>query len=144
MNMEEKRKIDKLIVADIDTAIMCYEAKRAQEKTALEKKLLATPAIEAAVEMLKDAKRMEKQAAQRLTALGLKEGGYREEEEVEFDDYAEARQNAQIKAFERKTEAGKERIIGLKKSFALKLFAGNEEAQKLFELLAQELAKIGA
>lgn len=139
MNMDEKRKIDKLIVADIDAAVQAYAEKRSEEREQLEKKLCAGVVVKAAIEARKQGEKMQEEAKARLKTLGI-EIGY--EGSVNFNNYGTT-PNKEIVAFEQETDAGKKKIAGLKKTFALLLFAGNAEAEKLFERLVQELKKLG-
>lgn len=145
MNMEEKRKIDKLIVADIDSAIVSYEARRDDERKFLEKKLLGDVLIKAAADALKRGVELQEQGEKQLRSLGLRVGYNGRLDFIDEDDEdSNITAHKDIKAFEQATEAVKEHITQLKKTFALKLFAGNAEAQELFETLARELAKLGA
>ena len=143
MNMDEKHKIDKLVVSDINAALENYEAKRVVERVAFEKKLFASPEIKAAVDAYKVAKQKEEQAEKTLNAMGLRVDY---NGKVEFMLYGESEDGIarrELAAFEKATQEGKKRIEGLKKLFAIKLFADNAEAQAVFEALEKELAKLG-
>ena len=47
LNMEEKRKLEKLLIADIELAVARYDAVTKEERDALIEKLQRTPSIEA-------------------------------------------------------------------------------------------------
>ena len=47
LNMEEKRKLEKLLIADIDSAVARYDAITGEEATGAHRKASATPAAEA-------------------------------------------------------------------------------------------------
>lgn len=72
LNMEEKRKLEKLLIADIDSSTVRYDAVTETERRALIEKLKRTPPAEAKAlyERYKLAGKQQEEAEAKLNALG--------------------------------------------------------------------------
>jgi len=70
LNMEEKRKLEKLLIADIDSATKRYDAVTTEERHALIERLKRTPAAEAKAlyERHKLARKQQEELAKKLDA----------------------------------------------------------------------------
>ncbi len=136
LNMEEKRKLEKLLIADIDSATERYNAVTKEERQALIARLERTPAAEAKAlyERYKLARKQQEELEKKLDALGY-DISYHGELEVnssgtlakplaEFDDRADEMRHS---------------LATLKRSYVIKLFADHADTQSLFGSLAKDL-----
>jgi hypothetical protein len=139
LNMEEKRKLEKLLIADIDSAAARYDAITKEEREALIERLQRTPLAEA--KALYDrrnlAVKQREELEQKLDALGydvnyrgeltLNTSGATVKPLAEFDDRADAMRRS---------------LATLKRSYVIKLFADHADTQSLFGSLAKDLEKL--
>ena len=72
LNMEEKRKLEKLLIADIDSATSRYDAVTREERRALTARLQRTPSVEAKTlyERHQLARKQQEELKKKLKALG--------------------------------------------------------------------------
>src|SRR5262245_34750121 len=85
LNMDEKKKLQKLLFSDIETAISRFQQKRREERGELKQKLISKEARELAAE-LKAAEETSKRAEKKLRELGYSYGGY-PEKTLTLDEY---------------------------------------------------------
>jgi hypothetical protein len=143
LNMEEKRKLEKVLFADIEKAIGQYAAKRSVEYDDLERQYLDKPP--------KDAARLYSDYRSAKEQMQSAEKLLRQLFGIDIDHYPtehlSLREPSKVPALEahseqtRKTRAALE---DMKRGYTLKLFAGGEEAQELFASLSRELEAIVA
>ena len=142
--MEEKRKLEKLLFADIETAITTFKQKRTTlrqtcAKTALEKAPAETRALLTAyVTLLKKSK----EASQALAKLGYSVKSDWSNQYGHDLEIAYAKPPKALLDFDAETARVEKSLADLKRDYTLKLFAGGEQAQQLFASLTRELAAI--
>jgi hypothetical protein len=141
LNMDEKRKLEKLLLADIDAAVALYNGKRASERGEAEEQLLKTPPRDAAafIARIKKAHRELEAAGEQLRKLGFTYSTYRDGVTVGIG-YNE--KPAALLAFDAESDDSRKRLAGLSRTYTLNLFAGGKEVQELFETLASEIKAI--
>jgi hypothetical protein len=139
LNMEEKRKLEKLLIADIDSATSRYDAVTREERRALTARLQRTPSVEAKTlyERHQLARKQQEELKKKLNALGYDIGYYGTLEVnvsgtlpkqlAEFDDRADEMQHS---------------LATLKRSYVIKLFADHADTQSLFGSLAKDLERL--
>ncbi len=144
--MEEKRKLEKILLSDVDAAITSYGARRSGERGAVEKSALDNPPAEIkrlSAEYQQSRKAMEeaeakmKQLGYQMDSVYSGENGY--VYRLRLDHTIEPRALAD---FDEKTKKAKGALNELRRTYTLKLFAGAEEAKELFASLTKELAAI--
>jgi hypothetical protein len=139
LNMEEKRKLEKLLIADIDSATARYDAITNEERQALIERLERTPSAEAKVLYARRnlAVKQREEIEKKLNALGykvdysgdlaVKTGGTTTKQLAEFDDRASEMRRS---------------LATLKRSYVIKLFADHADTQSLFGSLAKDLERL--
>jgi hypothetical protein len=139
LNMEEKRKVEKLLIADIDSAMSGYDAVTHAERQALIERLKRTPPAEAKAlyERHKLAKKQQEELDTKLNALGydinylgeltVKTSGTMTKQLAEFDDRADEMRRS---------------LATLKRNYVIKLFADHADTQGLFGSLAKDLERL--
>lgn len=139
LNMEEKRKLEKLLIADIDSAASRYDAVTQEEREGLIERLKRSPSAEAKkmYERYKLAVKQRNDTEEELDAIGyditytgeLSVNGSRSKPKqlVEFDD---------------KADEMRHKLAALKRSYVIKLFADHADTQSLFGSLAQDLERL--
>ena len=148
LNMEEKRKLEKLLFADIERAEQAYNGTRSSERDAVAKRMVKNAPAEAVklFATYKSAKAEMEGAERALDEMGYDiNTGYGTAKGGELGiNYAHNKQPAELASFDRQTSERKAKLAELKRSYTLKLFAGGAEAQELFASLAKEIAKLTA
>jgi hypothetical protein len=139
LNMEEKRKLEKLLLADIDSAAARYDAQTQTERTALIDKLERTPPAEAKAlhARYKLAGKQREELEAKLNALGY-DVDYHGELEVNTSGTM-ARQLAE---FDDRADEMRRSLATLKRAYVIKLFADHADAQGLFGSLAKDLERL--
>jgi hypothetical protein len=139
LNMEEKRKLEKLLIADIDSATSRYDAVTRAEREELIENLKRSPSAVARklYERYTLAVKLRTQAEKDLDAIGydvtytgelsVNSSGSRTKQLVEFDDHAEEMRR---------------KLASLKRSYVIKLFADHADTQGLFGALAKDLERL--
>ena len=138
MNMEEKRKLEKVLFADIDHAVADYRANRSKARDALSKSVLQQPDVRAAYDLYVAAKKDMARHEKSLKEVGFRVDYYGD---LGIDD---AHKIEALREFDSESDEGNDALESLKRTYTLKLFAGGEEAQSLFATLAEDLARIVA
>lgn len=138
LNMEEKRKIEKMMFIDIDVAIANVESKKDAEIEIEENRLKKNPP--AAVKKLaaehKALKTRDEKIDEELTKLGFN---------VDYDGEISINSNnavPSIKSVADKAESQKSQLEALRRKTTLSLYANGETTAKLFISLAAEIKKI--
>jgi hypothetical protein len=139
LNMEEKRKLEKLLLSDIDSAVAHYDAQAEDMRGTLIDKLTNTPPAD--VKKLFDSYLLARKQLgllkSKLDALGF---------DIAYD--GELRVNtrgtmtAQLKAFDALAKEMRESLQTLKRTYVIKLFADHADTQSLFESLARDLERL--
>ncbi len=140
--MEEKRKLEKLMFADIDGTSAIYRSARRTEREKVERECVAKahPDIHALYDLFKSAKKEEGRIERELAKVGYRVSCYRDEYTLEVA-YGDPKPKP-IRDHDAETARTEKALADLKRSYTLKLFAGGEEAKELFASLAHELASI--
>jgi hypothetical protein len=143
LNMEEKRKVEKILLADIDGAVASLASKSWAEHKRITEKLEANPpaAVRALFKLHEKARKEQKETNDKIEALGWDiRHPYNEEARVVVATSGTKPQELADHITD--SEAKKDALVALKRTYTLKLFAGDGEASELIQALAKELAKI--
>ena len=139
LNMEEKRKLEKLLIADIDSATIRHDAVTETERRALIEKLKRIPPAEAKAlyERYKLAGKQQEASEAKLNVLGydvnyngelgVNTSGTTAKPLAEFDDRADEMRRS---------------LATLKRAYIIKLFADHADTQGLFGSLAKDLERL--
>jgi hypothetical protein len=139
LNMEEKRKLEKLLLADIESAVARYDAVTKEERHGFIEKLERNPSSEVKTlyERYKLAVKQQAEVKEKLDALGydidyhgeleVNTSGTLTKEVAEFDDKADEMRRA---------------LAALKRNYVIKLFADHADTQSLFGSLAKDLERL--
>jgi hypothetical protein len=136
LNMEEKRKLEKLLLSDIDSAVARYDALSSDMRGNLIDKLTKNPPAEAKklFDSYSLARKQVGQLESKLDALGF---------DIAYDGALRVNTHgtmtAQLKAFEALASEMRESLQTLKRSYVIKLFADHADTQSLFASLARDL-----
>lgn len=147
LNMEEKRKLEKIIFQDIDKAKTQYDSKRNEAEAELKIQLLKNPkAIKLLAEHIANQKE-EHRLNNEIGKLGMdfnhsNDKGWTLQIKNYYSYGEEKRTPTEIMTFNQKTSETKDRLEDMKRTYTLKLFASGMEAQEVFTELSKELAKI--
>jgi 2-oxoglutarate dehydrogenase complex dehydrogenase (E1) component-like enzyme len=139
LNMEEKRKLEKLLLADIDSALARYDAQAQDMRGNLIDKLTKNPPAD--VKKLFDsyvlARKQVGQLEAKLDTLGF---------DVTYDGALRVNTHgtmtAQLKAFDELAKNMRDSLQTLKRSYCIKLFADHADTQSLFASLAKDLERL--
>jgi len=139
LNMEEKRKLEKLLITDIDSATARYDAVTKEKRDALVEKLEQTPPsqIKALYERYKLARKQQKEAQEKLHSLGF-HVDYQGELEVNTSNTL----TKQLAEFDGQANEMRRSLATLKRSYLIKLFADHADTQGLFGSLAKDLERL--
>lgn len=143
LNMQEKRKLETLLIEDINRADRAISNKTSDARRELVEKLNAKPPADARalfdlhVRALKQAD----EAESKLTAIGWRVSGYGEKELAVSERDVRP---AALQSFDEKVSATRNAIDEMRRSYVRKLFAGGSEGQDLLGALTKELAKLTA
>jgi len=144
LNMDEKRKLEKLLIDDIDRAISDFSAKRGNGRCTLTDKCLKTPPADVKTQFAKylRAKQEKEDAESQIVALGFGiRCNYHKDNEPELR-MGDSILPKSVRDFDEETRKRTSALTEMKRTYTLKLFAGGEEAQGLFEALGKELKAI--
>jgi len=141
--MEEKRKLEKVLLDDIDSAISSYKSRRGDAREKVEETALAkAPAIAKALLLKFNKARTEAAELDKR----IEQMGFRTVSEYGTKNFhlalSYSNKPTLLKDYDAETARVEKSLAGLKRSYTLKLFAGGEEAKELFASLARELAGI--
>jgi hypothetical protein len=139
LNMEEKRKLEKLLITDIDSATSRYDAVTQDERRALIEKLQRTPPAEAKAlhERYRLAGKQRAELEAKLDVLGY-DVNYHGELAVNTSG-TKAKQLAE---FDDRTDEMRHSLATLKRSYVIKLFADHADMQSLFGSLGKDLERL--
>jgi hypothetical protein len=139
LNMEEKRKLEKLLIADIDSAEARYNAITNEERQALIDRLGRTPAAEvkALYERYKLALRQQEEVKKKLNTLG-----YFVRYDGELAINASGSVTKQVAEFDDRANEMRHSLKTLKRTYVIKLFADHADTQTLFGSLAKDLERL--
>jgi hypothetical protein len=139
LNMEEKRKLEKLLIADIDSATARYDAVTKEEREDLIERLQRTPLTEANAlyERRNLAVKQREELERKLRALGY-DVNYRGELTVNTSGST----IKQLAEFDDRAEEMRRSLTTLKRNYVIKLFADHADTQSLFGALAKDLERL--
>ncbi len=138
LNMEEKRKLEKLLIADIDSATDRYEAIVQAERQALYERLVTTPITEVRTlyQRFQVAKKQGEDLKKKLRELGY-DVSYGELTVASYD-----LKPKQVTEFDAQADEKKRALATLKRSYVVRLFADHADTQSLFGALAKDLERL--
>ena len=139
LNMEEKRKLEKLLLFDIDTAVARYNEKAQDERQNLVDKLTKNPPADVK-KLFQSYELAQKQIGQlksKLDALGF---------DIDYHGSLHVNRNgtlnAQLKGFDTLATDMRASLQTLKRNYVIKLFADHADTQSLFASLARDLERL--
>lgn len=141
LNLEEKRRIEKLLLADIEKRIEEYQKERETGKEELIKKLEDNipQQIQKVFAEYKKAKKESQEKDKYIEKMGYHIRNWDDEEKVRVNTYSDE-MPAELKKFNTETEQTKRTLEKLKREFTLKLYAEDvAEVQNLFGELEKKL-----
>jgi hypothetical protein len=139
LNMEEKRKLEKLLIADIDSATASYDAITNEERQALIERLERTPPADAKALYARRnlAVKQQEDLKKKLDALGY---------DVDYDGELAVKTagtlTKQLAEFDDRADEMRRSLASLKRSYVIKLFADHADTQSLFGSLAKDLGRL--
>lgn len=139
LNMEEKRKLEKLLLADIDSAVERYNAQAEGMRRTLIEKLAKNPPAEAKklFESFKLSQKQQSQLEAKLDELGY---------DISYDGSLRVNTSGnkatELRAFDKLADDVRQSLQSLKRSYVIQLFADHADTQSLFASLTKELAKL--
>lgn len=141
LNMEEKRKLEKLLIEDIDIAKRSFADKASDQRSTLIKGLEAKPPkeVQALFSSYQDGQKAMDEAEEKLEAIGWNVPGYGEKR-LAVKTYGNMPK--ELAEFDAKVDVTKAEFASLTRTFTLKLFAPGVEAQTLFDDLASKVQKL--
>lgn len=139
LNMEEKRKLEKLLIADIDSATARYDAVTREEREALVERLEKAPPanVRALYERYKLAVKQRDEAQAKLRPLG-----YNVDYHGELEVSTSGTMTKQLAEFDDREDEMCRKLKTLKRSYVIKLFADHADTQSLFGSLAKDLERL--
>ena len=139
LNMEEKRKLEKLLLSDIDTAVARYNEQAEGMRQNLIDKLTKNPPAE--VKKLFDGRTLARKQVEQLEAK-LDTLGF----DIDYQGSLQVNRNgtktAQLSAFDKLVTDMRAALQTLKRNYVIKLFADHADTQSLFASLAKDLEKL--
>lgn len=140
LNMEEKRKLEKLLLSDIDSAVARYDAQAQDMRGSLINKLTKNPPAD--VKKLFDSYLLARKGLEQLKSE-LATLGY---DVIPHDGTMQVRTHGtkteQLKAFDELAKDMRESLQTLKRNYIIRLFADHADTQSLFESLAKDLERL--
>jgi hypothetical protein len=139
LNMEEKRKLERLLIADIDSATYRCDADAKDARQVVIERLARTPAAE-----VKKLHEQYKLACKQRDALDakLRELGF----SVDYNGQLSVRSHGtlpkQLVEFDSKAEEKRRALAALKRTYVIRLFADHADTQGLFGALAKDLERL--
>lgn len=139
LNMEEKRKLEKLLIADIDSAVARYNAVTEEKRKALIDKLERTPSADAK----KLYGRYQLACKQRDEAeTSLNDIGYDVGYKGELTVNRSGTTTKELTDFDARADEMRHSLATLKRSYVIKLFADHADTQSLFGALTKDLERL--
>lgn len=139
LNMEEKRKLEKLLLSDIDTTVARYNAQVEGMRQNLIDKLTKNPPAE--VKKLFDGRTLARKQVEQLEAK-LDTLGFDIDYHGELQVNRNGIKTAQLSAFDKLVTDMRTALQTLKRNYVIKLFADHADTQSLFASLAKDLEKL--
>lgn len=139
LNVEEKRKLEKLLIADIDSTRARYDMVSSDERQALIDRIEHSPAPEAKAifERYNAALKQQEELTKKLHSLGY---------EVGFTDKLEVRTSGkttkQLAEFDDCADKVRDSLTAIKRTYLIRLYAAHAHPQSLFDSLAKDLERI--
>lgn len=137
--MEEKRKLEKLLLTDIDSAVGQYEKQTSAKRSELVEKLAKTPPAE--VKKLYEGHILSLKQKEQIDSK-LYAAGY----DIAYDGKLRVKTGGdvtpQLKAFNDRAEKMLQSLKSLKRNYVIKLFADHADTQSLFASLASDLERL--
>ena len=139
LNMEEKRKLEKLLIADIDTATERYATVTQAERDSLVEKLERVPSADAKAlfERYKLATKQREEIENKLKAVGYHVGYH-----GDLSINSTGTMTKQLAEFDDRADEMRRSLATLKRSYVIKLFADHADTQSLFGSLAKDLERL--
>jgi len=139
LNMEEKRKLEKLLLADIDSAVGRYDKQAEEMRDAVIDKLEKNPPAE--VKKLFESY-LPKQKEQQKLKSKLDVFGY----DIDYHGALEVNTSGNVAtelgAFDKLAGEMRQSLQSLKRNYVIKLFADHADTQSLFASLAKDLERL--
>jgi hypothetical protein len=139
LNMEEKRKLEKLLLTDIDFAVGRYEKQAEVMRRSLIKKLETNPPAE--VKKLFESYVLKKKEQAKLKSK-LDELGYDINYDGTLDVNIAGKMPTELAAFDKLESGMHQSLQSLKRNYVIKLFADHADTQSLFASLAEDLKRL--
>ena len=139
LNMEEKRKLEKLLLSDIDTAVARYNEQAEGTRQNLIDKLTKNPPAE--VKKLFDGRTLARKQVEQLEAK-LDTLGFDIDYHGELQVNRNGTMTAQLSAYDKLVTDMRAALLTLKRNYVIKLFADHADTQSLFASLAKDLEKL--
>lgn len=139
LNMEEKRKLEKLLIADIDSAMARHDATAKAEREALVEKLNRTPSVEAK-RLYETYRKMGKERAEIEARLGTL--GYGVSYNGDLGARTVGTLAKELAEFNERANLKRDSLASLKRTYVIKLFADHADTQSLFGALAKDLERL--
>lgn len=137
--MEEKRKLEKLLIADIDSATERYDTITREERRALIERLERTPLREAKSlhGRYKQTGQLREELKAKLHALG-----YGVDYSGELEVNRSGTTTKQLAEFDDRAAETRQSLATLTRSYVIRLFADDADTQSLFGSLAKDLERL--
>lgn len=151
VNTTEKRKIESIINADIQSALATYKGKRSSEYSSMKAKFEKTPPKEvmSIVSKIKGFRQQTQKAESELEKLGWSMSSYQDEPQMRScRDYSKNRngeytsQAKELVEHESETSKKVREMEALGRKYTLLIYSGNGEAEKLIDAFTQEVSKL--
>jgi len=136
LNMEEKRKLEKIIFADIDKAKNDYRSKSQVKRSEIEGEIEKSPVAVGLLKKWNDLKAQQEVLDKNLKASGFSIRSWSGEKASIY--VSDSSKFSEL----RKSDNVDEKFENLKREYTLKLFASGEEAMEVFNALAKEIKAI--
>ncbi|MEJ6011425.1 hypothetical protein [Novosphingobium aquae] len=141
LSLAEKRKLESLILQDIEEAERAFNRDASNQRAELIKRLEAKPPADVS-EQFTNYQKSQKTASlaeEKMAELGWKPTGYGDTKLV-IQTYGIIPK--ELVEFDEKVTNNQATLASYKRSFAIKLFANGVEASNLFTELAKEISKL--
>ncbi|NIQ13271.1 MAG: hypothetical protein GTO02_02325 [Candidatus Dadabacteria bacterium] len=140
LNLDEKRRIEKLLLEDIEKKKEEYRKKRDEKRSEFIEKLNKSipVAINKAFTEYKKYKKSADEKESFINKQGYEVNERNDELEVEANTWVGTKPK-ELEEYDKKTEKIKENLEAVKKEYTLKLYADTDEAQLLFDELMKKL-----
>ena len=139
LNMEEKRKLERLLIADIDAAASQQEVAIKGERDVLVEQLVRKLPAEVSKLFKRHqlAAKQQQEATQRLTELGYSLG---------YNSVLSVRSFTplpkQVEEFDKQAAKRRQSFSDLRRSYIIRLFADHADTQSLFASLGKDLERL--